>query len=350
MRSSAESIRFGALALQPGGSGVQTYARELLKAIAPRLSEYSLSALVQSDAVGELPPGVHAQTVGTSSGARRAVQGLIPRRGADLFHSLDVDLPLSGPGAMVATVHDLSVFDVPWAFGKVRAKGERALLRGSFRRADKLIADSEFTAERIHDLFGLDADVTHLAPAPWATAPSDDAVEVARSKYDLPSEFLLQVGTVEPRKDVALVASAASTLGIPFVLAGGGSTGPNAPAGSLGLGYVPTADLPALYRAATITTYASKYEGFGLPPVEAMACGGAVVASSVGALPQVVGDGAILVARHNVDAWVAALRPLVSSARDRDFLRERGIAAAAKLTWEDTATATIDVYRSLGVL
>src|SRR4029077_10946199 len=129
-------------------------------------------------------------------------------------------------------------------------------------------------------------------------------------------------------KEVHLVAEVAEQLGVPSVLAGAGSTGPQAPPAAMGLGYVDVADLPALYAAATVTAYASNYEGFGLPPVEAMACGGAVVASAVGALPQVVGDGAVLVSARRVDDWAAAIRPLVNDPQARAELSAAGVRAA----------------------
>ncbi len=189
-----------------------------------------------------------------------------------------------------------------------------------------------------------------LAPAAWAAVPTDSHVDAVRAKYDLPDRFVMQVGTVEPRKNVQLVADAAENLGIPCLLAGAGSTGPNAPANSRGLGYVDVEDLPALYSAATVTAYASRYEGYGLPPVEAMASGGAVVASAVGALPDVVGDGAVLVESENIDDWVRAMRPIVFDADVRSALVGAAADASLEITWRRTAEATADAYRAAGVL
>ena len=115
------------------------------------------------------------------------------------------------------------------------------------------------------------------------------------------------------------------------------------------LGYVADEELPALYAAAGAVAYASCYEGFGLPPVEAMACGAAVVATRVGALPDVVGDGARLVPVDDEAALAAGLREVV---RDRDanrFLRSAGQHAMKQLSWAATAAQTLDVYRRLGV-
>jgi glycosyltransferase involved in cell wall biosynthesis len=349
MRSGATRIRFGALALRPGGSGVQTYVRELLKELPARLPNAALSAVVQQDAVGELPPIVAPVAKPVSSGVVRAVLGAQPSFGADVFHGLDVDLPLHTAALTVATVHDTSVIDMPSASSWLRAKGEQRLVRHALRRADLVLAVSEFTAERVEAISGRRAIVTELAPASWARPPAADDVIAVRAKYRLPDTFVMQVGTVEPRKDVALVADAAAALGLPCVLAGAGSTGPQAPPGAIGLGYVDTEDLPALYHCATVTAYASKYEGYGLPPVEAMACGGAVVASSVGALPQVVGDGAVLVGRHHTDDWVSAMRAIVYDPHRRAALTDAALSVAAKLTWGRTADATVEAYRAAGV-
>lgn len=309
----------------------------------------ALSAVVQRDAVGELPAEITAIDRPVSSGVVRTVFGALPETSSDVFHGLDVDLPLATRALTVATVHDTSVIDMPSASSWFRAKGEQQLLRHTLRKADVLLAVSDFTAERIQAISGRHALVVELAPALWACPPSAADVLFVREKYCLPAIFILQVGTVEPRKNVALVAEVAELLGLPCLLAGAGSTGPSAPRTAVGLGYVDTADLPALYAAATITAYASKYEGYGLPPVEAMACGGAVVASAVGALPQVVGDGAVLVGRDRVTEWAAAMRVLIFDAEARDALVAAALVVAGKLTWHEAAERTVRAYREAGV-
>ncbi|GAA1460018.1 glycosyltransferase family 4 protein [Williamsia maris] len=337
-------VVFGALALRPGGSGVQTYARELLAAAAAADTDRSMAAIVQSDSLGELPDSVTGLGKPVTSGVRRAISGLAPSPASGrVFHSLDVDLPIRVAGLTVSTVHDLSVFDTPWASSALRARGERALLRRAFRRADILIAVSEFTAARVLALSGRRSHVIPLAPASWALPPTAAEVAEVRDRLGLPERFVLQVGTVEPRKDVALLADACVAVDIPLVLAGAGSTGPDAPRRAHGLGYVATSDLPALYAAATVTAYCSRYEGFGLPPVEAMACTGAVVASAVGALPDVVADGALLVRHHTVEAWSEALRGAMDP-ETNSGLRTRGPQAAAALSWKAAADTTLALY------
>ncbi|BBB40395.1 glycosyltransferase [Mycobacteroides abscessus subsp. bolletii] len=344
------TVRFGSLALESdGGGGVSTYARELIAAMVPVLPVAELSATVQKSAAGLLPARVRPIPVRDCRGLRRASVTKFSVDRVDLLHALDVDLPLVGSRRTVATIHDLAVFDVPWAFSKAKAVGERLFVKDTLRRADVLIAVSDFTAERIHDACGRDAVVTPLAPASWAVPPADQAVAAVRAKYALPDQFVLQIGTVEPRKQAHLVAAAAREVGLPCVLAGLGSTGPNAPAGTVGLGYVDLGELPALYGAATIVAYASVYEGFGLPPVEAMACGATVVASAVGALPDVVDQGAVLVSRPRTEDWAAAFRDLAWDPDARQQLRQHGRKEMANLTWARTAELTAAAYQAAGL-
>lgn len=304
---------------------------------------------MQADATGELPRGVEPLTVPVSAGIRRALQGLVPVRGVDLLHGLDVDLPLRQAGPTVATVHDTSVFDVPWAHSRLRARGEQALLRSSLRRADAVLAVSSFTAERVQALFGRTAVVTPLAAGPGFFPPTTEAVEDVRRRYALPAHWVLHVGNVEPRKDVPALAAACRDLGVPLLLAGRLLPGVSLPGGARTLGYVPAQDLPPLYAAATAVAYVSRYEGFGLPPLEALSCGAAVVASRAGALPETLGDAAVLVRAGDEAALRDGLRAVLEDPERAADLRAAAVQQAARLTWSATAERTLTVYRTLGV-
>ncbi len=339
---------YNALPLESGGGGVSTYIRELLVQLGADL-DAQLLAVVRPPGVDELPPEVTAVLRRESHGVRRALDGLVGFGPADLTHGLDVDLPLRRPGATVATVHDLAVFDVPWAFPRLRAVGERALVASSLRRADALIAVSAFTAERVRQRSGREATVVHSAPARTMAPPSTGEVARVRQRYCLPERFVLHVGNIEPRKDLVTLADACRVVEVPLVVTGQGLWGNRAPSGVLPVGSVPTADLPALYGAATLVGYASRYEGFGLPPIEAMACGAPVVSTPVPSVTEVARDGAAVFHAGDVDGLVALLRELLADGARRRELAARGATAVASLSWQRTAAATADVYRSVGL-
>jgi glycosyltransferase involved in cell wall biosynthesis len=346
----ATSLCFGALALRPtGGLGVSTYIHQMLPHIGPFVRGSNISAEVQEDAVSELPKFIRVEMRAVSQGAKRTWQRLSPGPRVDVFHGLYADVPVTGPKIRVATVHDLSVFDIPEAFTRYKVANTRPLIRTAMRRADLLISVSKFTAERIKERFGRESTVVPLAAADWAQVPTTDEVAAMATKHRLPSRYLFQVGNLEPRKRTNLAVAIARALDIPLVLAGPGSAQVRAP-GVHGLGFVEADDLPGLYAGAAVVTFTSAYEGFGLPPLEAMACGAAVVSSSVGGLPTVVRDGAVLVRSNDPDVWARAMRPLIEDKFNSADIRKRAVLAAEKLSWENTAQATVAAYWRAGIV
>lgn len=340
-------IALNALALRPGGSGVQTYIRELLRCLGEEVDAI-LVAAVQDDARDELPAGVGALPRRQSAGVARALDGLRTLGRADIVHGLDVDIPLRVGGPSVATVHDLAVFDTPWAFSAVRARGEQVLVRQVLRRVDAVIAVSAFTAERVAALFGRSAVVTPLAPSPDLAPPAPAEVARVRSRYDLPDRFVLHVGTVEPRKDVPGLARACREVDVPLVLAGALARRAEVPPGASHLGWVPRGDLAPLYGSATLVAYPSLYEGFGLPPLEAMSCGAPVIATRVASLPEVLGEAACLVPTADEGHLARAIAELLADGERRREMSRAGLRRAAGFTWKATAAGTAEVYRSLG--
>lgn len=284
---------------------------------------------------------------------------------ADLLHSLGYVQPVACPTPSVVTVHDLSFALYPEAFNRGNRLYLSVFTRLSARRADRVIAVSENTKRDTVRLLGVPEDkvaVVHHGIEPHFRPCRDRAaVEALRVRAGLPERFILFFGTIEPRKNLVALVEAFAILrrsGLPHGLVIAGARGWQwepvyAAVERLGLedtvafpGYVPYDEQPLWYNAADLFAYPSLYEGFGFPPLEAMACGTPVVASSTSALPEVVGDAGLLVDPRDVPALAAAMRAVLEDAEKREEMRVRGLARAATFTWTEAARRTAAVYRA----
>jgi glycosyltransferase involved in cell wall biosynthesis len=267
----------------------------------------------------------------------------------DVCHSTAL-VPAPSAAAGVVTVHDLAFLRAPEHFTGHGARMMRRALDVLRRRGDVVLCSSTATmddlaragvAEQRLRLVPLGVDREDVAP--------DDVARIT-ARYDLPPRFVLFVGTVEPRKNLARLANAVGRLDepIPLLVAGaegwGGVAEATASAGAdvRFMGFVGSADLPALYAAATVFAYPSEWEGFGLPVAEAMAHGAPVVTSRGVSTEEVAGGAAVLVEPTDVDDIA---RGLADALADAAALRERGRARAAELSWDATAERTVAAYR-----
>jgi len=225
------------------------------------------------------------------------------------------------------------------------------------RRADAVIAVSACTARDVGELFDLDPDrieVVHEGVGARYRPLPPEALDRVRVELDLPPRFLLFVSTIEPRKNLVTLVQAWSRMRErpPLVVAGGWGwhyegvrelierVGPDLRL----LGPVQPGDLPALYNLAACLAHPAWYEGFGLTPLEAMACGTPVVASDASSLPEVVGDAGLLVDPADVEGWTEALERVLGDADLHATLRRRAVLRAAEFGWDRAAQRTWRVF------
>jgi len=286
----------------------------------------------------------------------------------DLFHEPDFVLPPTLPGTpTLLTVHDLTfVRDPDSALPQLRRYLNRVVPR-SVQRATRVLADSQATRNDLAELYHTPPDkVTVLyggVEARFAPVRAPDKLEAVRAKYKLGSEpFILGLGTIQPRKNYKRLVQAFSSLksqisNLKLVIVGGKGwlyedifaevTRQGLEGRLVFPGFADDDDLPAIYSAASVLAYPSTYEGFGLPLLEAMACGTPVVTSTTSSMPELAGDAALLVEPTDVDALTRALARAHQDAALRDTLIARGFEQIRKFTWEQAAAQLLAIYESL---
>ena len=357
-------------------AGVSKYSRHLLTALGQQVvdgySPHRLTALLHVDDFAVAGVEVRRTSARLESPLLRIAweQSVLPLTlahiHADVVHGLVNVLPLATRRPGVVTVHDLSFVRLPELFPPYKRAYLTALCRASVARAQQIIAVSHQTADDLVRLWGVDEARVRVAPngVDARFVPNRAAqVEEFRQARALPARYWFYLGTLEPRKNltVLLDAFARWRQAAPFaasqphlVLAGGKGWYYEtifAQVAALGLtewvhfpGFVPEAELPQWYRAAELFVYPSRYEGFGLPVVEAMACGTPVICSDAPGVREVAGNAAIQVAPDDVEAWVAALTVAATQPARLAAMREAGLARAKQFTWETAAAVTIDAY------
>lgn len=286
-----------------------------------------------------------------------------------IYHAPDYFVP-PFPGPTVATVHDLSHHIYPQFHPPARISYMRRALPASLRRTSHVITVSESARQDLIEHFGYPAE--RITAIPLGASPAfrpHSAAELAPLLQRLqhlnlqPHGYSLYVGTIEPRKNLDRLLTAYEALPPalraqhPLVMAGGAgwhcqaTLARMARAASAGwlhyLRYIPQADLPALYAGARLFVYPSLYEGFGLPVLEAMASGTAVITSNVSSLPEVAGSAALLIDPEDTAALSSALAQALQDSAWRQQARSAGLARAAQFSWGQCVAATVQVYQRL---
>jgi glycosyltransferase involved in cell wall biosynthesis len=289
--------------------------------------------------------------------------GVCARERLDLLHGLAFVSPLLCPCPTIITVHDLSFALFPEFFRGPNGMYLRLFTRIACRRAARVITVSENTRADVMRLYSVPGErvaaIPHGVGPAFYPRPTAQVAEFRRAR-GLPDHFILFVGTLEPRKNLVKLIEAFSNIksqvsNLKLILIGGKGwyydqifaaiERMNLKDRVILVGYVPNKDLPLWYNAADVFAFPSRYEGFGLPVLEAMACGTPTVTSTASSLPKVAGDAALTVSPDDVDALSAALHRALTNTELRQELSSKGMARATTFTWEETARRTVAVYR-----
>lgn len=366
------------------GGGIGRYTRNLVRALAELDRENQVTLFVaggwgEGDGLGPWPASFRVRSIPISDRWMhilwqrlrlplpvQAITGPL-----DLFHSPDFVLPPTGRAPSVLTVHDLSFLRVPECFVPGFCEYLTGAVNRAVRRARLVLADSESTRRDLIELMGVEPGrVAVLYPGVEPRfQPVLDITVLHRvtEQYGLPPRFVLGLGTLQPRKNFAGLVAAfrrlvaargdgAAVGNLSLVIAGGEGwmvDGIYAAVRDAGLGgrvhfpgFVQEADLPALYSLAEVFAFPSWYEGFGLPVLEAMACGTPVVAANNSSLPEVVGEGGLLVDAGDGHALAGALARVLTEPGLRQKLVVAGRAQAARFRWPHAAQHLLELYRA----
>jgi glycosyltransferase involved in cell wall biosynthesis len=351
--------------------GIGTYVRNLLRQLArvDQTSEYVLLCRPQDVGVAaQLGPNFRAVASTAPPYSVReqlAIPALVRRERADLFHTPHYVLPPLVGRPTVVTIHDCIHLMFPQYLPNRFAHAyARAFMWSAAQRSERILTVSEASKRDILRFFSVPEEKIHVIynaiDERFGIAPPDDEVVRVRERYQLFDQFLLYAGTIKPHKNLERLIQAFFQLRhegfdhLKLLIIGDEISKYPALRRTVHrcklhkhvrfLGFVPDQTLAILYRLAAAFVFPSLYEGFGLPPLEAMASGTPVVTSNISSLPEVVGDAAVLIDPYDPAAIAQGVRQVLTSPTLRDDLVRRGLARARAFSWEESVRRTRAVY------
>jgi glycosyltransferase involved in cell wall biosynthesis len=375
-------VAVAGLSLRYPHTGTGRYAREVIAALAEQ-SDVRATVVLGQDAerpvtargrVGmvyppSLPfrPGNHGDKLYWEQvGFRWAAI----RTRADVWYSPHFAMPLMPSRPTVLSVHDMIPYTMPEYAGTRAARAYFRLQALAAKQATSVVTLSAHAKTEIQRLLGIDATRVHVVmpgvDGAFSPVPGPEARVRARKRYGLGDRYMLYVGGADARKNIGVLLRAISLLtnhdDVPELVVVAGEPKPGqetlfpdwrAQARALGLGdrvrfiaLVAEEDLAEVYRGADVFCFPSRAEGFGLNPLEAMACGTAVISSNTTSLPEAVGDAGLLVAPDDADGWARAILQVSGDAALRADLERRGLERAATFQWAETGARVVDIIRA----
>ena len=337
--------------------GIARYALELARRLPALAPDWTFLALVGPDGLPSTLGALEPRLPEIVASARflslleqpSLVAALADAR-VDLFHATSFSLPALWWGPLVATLHDANHVALPENYRPGTTAYYRLVVGPRARRSEALITVSEFSRAELSYHLDLAPERLQIIPQGvderFGPRPHSE-VAAFRKRMGLPGRFLLAMGNPKPHKNLGVVAGIAPSLPIPVAVL----AGPRAarelgfPSDTIDLGDISEEDLPLLLSSAEALLFPSYYEGFGLPPLEAMACGCPVIASRAASLPEVCGEAAVLVDPRAPEEWREAAARICRDPPLRSRLALRGIERAARYTWNACAQKTLAVYR-----
>jgi glycosyltransferase involved in cell wall biosynthesis len=338
-------------------AGVGVYTREILRAMSVDRPDCRFTVYLSPGAAPPIAvPAIGYRPLPSAPVIGRHLQwpARIRRLKPDAYFGPAGALPLSSVRCpTVITVHDLAIYRNPGWFPGGQPLSTRVVIPRSLARADLIIAVSNHTADDIEELFGVPASQINVVPhgvSHLFRPMSGEDLAMARARLQLPERFILFVGTIEPRKNLTTLLDAWAMLrdrpDLVIVGAWGWLYEPvKERMQRLGPGVhhiagLDPAELPAIYNLARALAHPAWYEGFGFPPLEAMACGTPVVVSDRSSLPELVGDAGMIVAADDPEAWRKALEKVIGDSDLAADMKRRGILRAAQFSWPRSADLT----------